>query len=72
MPIGINDLFEVSGLKINEEVTILSGSIEPNIFGYSAIIGSMYLCTNGTTWKKVGALDLEWVIESKVIDGGAF
>jgi hypothetical protein len=58
-----DSLFETSGISINSLVEIISGSFNPKIIGQSAPIGSMFLQTNGDTWKKYGLSIFDWVLE---------
>lgn len=54
-------LFSVDGLDIHGDVSVISGIDNPSLGnGVFANIGSMYLRTNGETWKKLGYLDTAW------------
>jgi hypothetical protein len=74
MPITTPELFEVDGLSLRSNVIIVAGAINPQFVGYVAPIGSMYLCTNGETWKKIGALDTDWALDTSggSIDGSLY
>lgn len=74
------DFFEVEGILLEGGAAVFSGSADPSIALLQAPVGSMYLRTDGTTWKKIGPLQNEWQMEqlqSTAIDrnldgGGAF
>jgi len=55
------------GLKILEgdlEASVLIGSTDPSIVGKAAPVGSLYLRSDGKSYKKVGAADTDWAIAS--------
>lgn len=76
MPFDQDRAFEVEeGIIIEEAAGVFSGSISP--VGVSAPQGSLYLRTNGETWRKFGSNVVDWeIIESggsgvPNIEGGA-
>ena len=61
----LDSYFEVDGLTINDKVDILSGANDPRAgTGTDARMGSMYLRSNGETWKKVGIGPMDWAMEA--------
>jgi hypothetical protein len=57
------NLFETDGISLNNLSEIISGSFNPHLIGQVASAGSMFLQTNGDTWKKYGPSIFDWVLE---------
>jgi hypothetical protein len=52
---------QILGENADTGVSILTGSVDPSAGGgVAALEGSLYLRTNGTQYKKIGALDTDW------------
>jgi hypothetical protein len=65
MPIILDSYFEVEGLTIKDKVDILAGVPDPRAgMGTDARMGSMYLRSNGETWKKIGIGTQDWALEA--------
>jgi hypothetical protein len=56
--------FEIDAIIINDSAGIFSGGIDPSVTGFVASIGSLYLNTGGTLYKKTTTSDSGWVIVS--------
>ena len=71
------DIFEVEEILIEDGSAIASGSEDPTLFTTEYPIGSIYLRTNGETWKKTGSQLNEWELfgsggnSSANLDGGS-
>lgn len=64
MATAIDSYFEVDGITLSDRVDILSGLLDPRAgMGTDARMGSMYLRSNGETWKKVGIGTRDWALE---------
>lgn len=50
-----------NGISLNDEVGILTGTIDPAVIGVDAPIGSIYLRQNGQTFQKTGPATTDWV-----------
>lgn len=50
-----------NGLALNDDVLVISGSINPMVTGEAAPVGSLYLRTDGSIWSKTGNLNTDWV-----------
>jgi hypothetical protein len=60
---GIESGLRIYGVNADTGVSIISGSVDPSASsGVVAEEGSLYLRTNGTLFKKIGALDTDWEI----------
>ena len=58
------NLFEVEGIDIGHSVNVLAGVDDPSVgLGVVAPVGSMYLRTNGQTFKKTGVADTAWTLD---------
>ena len=64
-------MFGVAGIEIGDQVIVVSGVGDPSVIGYPAAIGSMYLRTNGETWKKIGSADTAWQLDAGTLSGAA-
>ena len=53
---------------------IIGGAVDPTVEGVEANIGSLYLHTNGSHYKKIGSNNTEWVllIEESPQDDGIY
>ena len=61
----LESFFEVDGITINDRVDIISGVSDPRAgMGTDARMGSMFLRSNGETWKKVGIGTKDWSLEA--------
>jgi hypothetical protein len=65
MATALDSYFEVDGITLSDRVDILSGVLDPRAgVGTDARMGSMYLRSNGETWKKVGIGTKDWALET--------
>ena len=61
------DIISCAGLDMPSNVLIISGSVDPSSgAGIAAGIGSIYLRSNGETWKKTNSANTDW---SKLFSG---
>lgn len=59
---GVGDGLRI--LSDDLEAAVLIGSTDPSIVGKAAAIGSLYLRSNGVSYKKVDVADTDWSIAS--------
>lgn len=65
---NIDDAFRVEKLSLDDGVLITQGSADPTTGpGYEAPVGSLYLRTNGTLYKKVNTANVDWAALSSTI-----
>lgn len=63
--LDLKSLFLVeNGLSFDDDVVILSGSIDPSLIGQAAPVGSLYIRTNGQLWQKFETNDVDWQLVS--------
>lgn len=59
---NIDDAFRVEKLSLEDQTLIATGANDPTTgAGYNAPVGSLFLRTNGSVYKKIGPNDVDWV-----------
>ena len=53
--------FEVDGVHLTGGASLYSGSNNPIYAMINLPLGSLYLCTDATLWRKVGTLAHQWI-----------
>lgn len=63
--IDLKSLFLVeNGLSFNDDVAVLSGSIDPSLVGQAAVVGSLFIASTGYLYQKFGVNDVDWQVIS--------
>jgi len=69
---NIDGAFSTEILALDDTVLLTQGSADPTIgAGYEAPVGSLYLRTNGSVYRKVDTADVDWKIMDSVNAGSS-
>lgn len=58
--------FETTSISLNNNVHIVSGSVDPTVSGTDDPIGSLYLRTDGNVYRKTGAGANAWTLTDQL------
>jgi hypothetical protein len=67
---SVERAFEVPSIVVNDRTGLVAFDIDPTTTGFNAPIGSLGMRTNGSHYRKTGALDTDWTLTDVGGGGG--